>query len=74
MPVRQTTTRWRVTDSGGRVRDPLAGLKEEAASNDTQATPRTHADADARAAELGLEFPEEVKTVAQKVEYLDQQG
>lgn len=61
MPAQQTTKRWRVLSDGSKVRHVYIS---------TPSSIRTHAEADARAAELGLEFPGGVKTVAQKVQHL----
>lgn len=66
MPVRQTTERWLVLDDGSKVRS----AELETADYGEWPTPRTHADADAQAEARGLVFPDEVKTVAEKVNFL----
>ena len=64
MPAQQAEKRWRVLPDGSKVRDPYAGRAS------SRKTPRTHAEANALAAELGVSFPSGVKTLAQKVDLL----
>lgn len=70
MPVNQETTRWVVQEDGSKIR--VAVPPEVADSDEGHAVPRTHADADAQAAERGLSFPSEDMTVKEKQEFLDQ--
>lgn len=62
--------------AGNRVRARKIAASSSAPTESTDAptasgsTPRTHAEADAQAAERGLVFPEDVTTVKAKIAYL----